>query len=778
MGAEARRARAVQWGLAAGFVLLFTLLVCGKVFDDRVTRAISDIGQGLAAATAAVCAGWRSHRTLGRRRRSWQLLAAATGSWAAGEIIWTYYEVWSTRDAPFPSLADVGFLLFPAFALPGILLRPSNAFAGRGRIRLTLDGLMLTASLFSISWVTTMGEVYGSGAESSVGLLVSLAYPVSDLVLVTIAVLVVVQAQSRTGLLILICGMVGMACADSGFSFLSAEGTYHTGSVIDIGWTAAFLLIGLAALSDQGSGSKTLGRNASFGYLVLPYFIVLGGIGAASAGLLTGNKLDLAVTAVALCALLLRQLLTLMDNRKLTEDVAAQQEQLRFRAFHDTLTGLANRSLFYDRLDHALELHQRDLRPISLMFCDLDDFKLVNDTLGHTAGDQVLLAVADRLRATMRAGDTIARLGGDEFAILLEDRGDPIELSQRLLTALEPPVQVGERRVPVRASIGVTTVSPDQAPQSSQDIVRQADVAMYTAKRSGKSTSVRWRPELDDDNPDDLDLRLDLRSAVAAGSIALALQPILLMDGSPYAQEALARWRRNGRAVPPTTFIAVADRAGLLPDLDMTVIGKAVSLVDSLDPGEGISVNIGLSHLADPGLPQRLEDLFSRYGMNPERLIVEVPEDQSIDRPEVLRSLRTLRQLGVRIALDDFGVGYSSLSRISAVNPDIIKLDRSFIAPLYAEGKHTDFVAGIIDLAHRLNAMVIAEGVEDAGQLETLRSIGCDAVQGYLTGRPVERHPSPGPAMLEHPVSLDRVATGPDLDGATTAQALESAATV
>jgi diguanylate cyclase (GGDEF)-like protein len=711
--------------------------------ENSFARGADDIVQAVAAFTASGFAVWRARQSHGRFRLSWALLAAGTGSWAMGQTIWSYYEVISTRATPFPSYADIGFLLFPVLALPGLLVRPSAAFVGSGRARLVLDGLMVAASLFGVSWVTALGQVYRSATEGGLGLLVGIAYPISDLVMITVGVLVVVQARVRAGLLLLILGLVGMAIADSAFSYLTAAGSYHTGSVVDIAWVSAFLLLGVAALRDTGSETEPVSGAVSAGYLVLPYFLVAVGIAATFRQIIAGSPLILTVSAVAIIALLIRQLLTVLDNRQLAVNVAEQREELRYQAFHDTLTGLANRSLFCDRVNHALELHRRDLRTVALLFCDLDDFKIINDTLGHDAGDQVLVAIAERLRATVRAGDTVARLGGDEFAILLEDGGDPIDLSARLLDAMTAPVPLGMRRVPVRASIGITTVRADQAPTDTQELLKQADLAMYAAKRSGKATCVSWSPALNDAHVDDLDVRLELAADVLSGSLGVAYQPILLADGGLFAHEALARWRRDGVPVPPDTFIPVADRAGFLADLDMLIISTALKSTRALGPDHSISVNVGLTHLADPQLLGRIEDLLAQHDFNPRHLIVEVPEDHAIDIPEVHQTLRALRRLGIRLALDDFGVGYSSLSRIGTLNPDIIKLDRSFVAPLSEAGRHADFVAGVIGLAHRLGAVVIAEGVETADQLQTLREINCDAMQGYLLGRPQERTSAP-----------------------------------
>jgi diguanylate cyclase (GGDEF)-like protein len=390
-------------------------------------------------------------------------------------------------------------------------------------------------------------------------------------------------------------------------------------------------------------------------------------------------------------------------------------------------------------VQHALDLHRRDLRPVSVVFCDLDDFKAVNDTLGHAAGDALLVAVAERLRATVRPGDTVARLGGDEFGILVEDDGDATALAARLLDAFTIPVRISGREIPVRASIGLTSVDPADPPINGEELIRRGDVAMYRAKRSGKGTVVAYSRLMSDEHTNDLDLKLALVDDIATGRIRTALQPIIRIAGGTYAYEALARWTYHGVPVPPAIFIPIADRAGMLLDLDLLMVRNAIRWVSSCaDDSMLMTVNIGVSNLPDPALPVRIARLLHDHGLAPERLVIEIPEDHAMDDDAIPRTLATLRSLGVKLALDDFGVGYSSLSRIGRLRPEIIKLDRSFVVPLDEPGAPKEVLAGIIDLAHRLGAVVVAEGVETDRQFAVLAELGCDTIQGFLLGRPRE----------------------------------------
>ncbi|MEO7058865.1 MAG: GGDEF domain-containing protein [Lapillicoccus sp.] len=455
------------------------------------------MGQLLAAAVAAVCCGFRAGRSAGRAATSWWWLAAGTASWALGEVVWSYYELVADQQTPFPSLADAGFLLFPVLSAVGLLLWPSAVLRGATRWRTLLDGALVAGALLILSWVTALGSTVHAGGASTIGYAVSLAYPLSDLVLLTLTVVIVAHArQTRSGLALLALGLACLCIADTGFAYLTAVDSYATGSAVDVGWFGGFLLIAVAAFQTAAPEDPigVRARLESTPRTMLPYLPAGIGIAVALAGQFTGHgdQVTLAAAAFVIAALLGRQLLTVLDNRALVRQVLAAQHELRYQAFHDPLTGLGNRALFGDRLRHSLELHQRDLRPLSVLYCDLDGFKTVNDTLGHDAGDLVLKSAAERFNAVTRTSDTTARIGGDEFAILLEDGGDPHKLAVRIFAAFSRPVAVGLDFVPLALSIGVVALTPDQVTPTAEALLQRADRAMYNAKRAGKGTVVTW----------------------------------------------------------------------------------------------------------------------------------------------------------------------------------------------------------------------------------------------------------------------------------------------
>jgi diguanylate cyclase (GGDEF)-like protein len=737
---EAEMRGATLRGCVLGAALVgFALVLLVHPAGTFVT-AVDDVSIVVGALAATVAAAVRARTLQGRARTSWTLMAAAFGATTLGEGIWGWYELVLNRETPFPSVADVAYLTFPVLALAALLLRPSTLFAGQGRLRTVLDGLLVSGSLFNISWLTTLGPTFEAGGAWTPAFALSLAYPVSDLVLLTTVLLLVTRTPGRVGPGLLAAGLAVLALSDSTYTYLAATDSYQTGNPLDIGYFAAYLLLLEAAVRDRPGDDRRDDPKTSWAVTALPYVPVALAVGVAVWQLRPGlTSPTLVVGTVLVFVLLLRQLLTLIDNRRLVQRVLDGQEQLQHQAFHDSLTSLANRALFIDRVAHAVELHHRTPRPVAVLLLDLDDFKSVNDGLGHAAGDELLVQVAERLRATTREGDTVARLGGDEFAVLTEDDSDPTALARRILRALDQPVLLQGRRLSVQASVGIAPLGTDPARLSGADLLRRADLAMYAAKRAGKGIAMPYQEGMTDGSHE-LDLRSDVSEAIATRSIDVHFQPLFTAAGSLLGFEALSRWTRHGVAVPPDRFIPAAERAGLLRTLDELVLERSLTLLatELAHPHElFVTVNASMDQLTAPGLTEQLARALERHGLAPAQLVLEVPEHRLYKDPAATAAtLQGLRRLGVRLALDDFGVGYSSLARLQELPPDIVKIDRCFISPLGRPGSNTDLLAGMIDLAHRTGAMVVAEGVERPEQLSELRRLGCDAVQGYLLGRP------------------------------------------
>lgn len=445
-----------------------------------------------------------------------------------------------------------------------------------------------------------------------------------------------------------------------------------------------------------------------------------------------------------------------VNYRDVTERRALEDE-LRHQAFHDALTGLANRALFADRLEHALSRTRRFRHPVAVLFIDLDDFKTVNDSLGHGEGDQLLVAVADRLRHAVRAGDTIARMGGDEFAVLVEDPEDaaiPVEVAKHLLANLAKPIGRPGHELFVRASVGVAiSTSVDETADA---LLRNADVAMYTAKSRGKDRIEIFEPRMHTAALSRLALKGDLERALERGEFALEYQPIVhLGDGRISGVEALLRWHHPEHGVVgPTDFIPVAEETGLITPLGRWVLEQACRQATAWDAEIPLrltmSVNVSGRQIQQPGFADEVAQVLASTDLEPGRLTLELTETVLLqDAEATTATLTELKQLGVRLSIDDFGTGYSSLSYLRRFPLDELKIDRSFVATVGVGSEGSALVRSILELGETLHLNTVAEGIEDAGQLAQLRGLGAHLGQGFYLGRPLS--PAAIPALVVIP---------------------------
>jgi diguanylate cyclase (GGDEF)-like protein len=441
------------------------------------------------------------------------------------------------------------------------------------------------------------------------------------------------------------------------------------------------------------------------------------------------------------------------DRRKAEEGLARAldaerelEEQLRHQAFHDPLTTLANRARFMDRLEHALHRAARTGHGIAVIFMDIDDFKSVNDSLGHPAGDRLLVDVARRLEGNLRPGDTAARFGGDEFAVLLEDVravDEAAVVAVRIIEALRTPLVLNDKEVFVRGSMGIATGTGDDG---ADELLRRADVAMYVAKSDGKGRFAIYDPAMERSIVGRLEMAGEMQRAVERGEFVLHYQPsIILSSGRIAGVEALLRWQHPTRGLMlPADFVAVAEETGLILPIGRWVLHEACMQArrwrDQFgdDPPLTMAVNISARQVHQPGLYDVVQDALRTSGIDPSTLVLEITESLMMqDADLAITRLNELKQLGVRIAIDDFGTGYSSLSYLRRFPVDILKIDKSFVDGVSHQGKEQELAQSIIELGQTLHLEIVAEGVEQADQLGWLQSRRCDLGQGFLFSEPV-----------------------------------------
>ncbi len=419
--------------------------------------------------------------------------------------------------------------------------------------------------------------------------------------------------------------------------------------------------------------------------------------------------------------------------------------QKLFQALHDSLTRLPNRALFLERVSRALARQRREEDRVALLFLDLDDFKRINDSLGHAAGDEVLIAFAERVRSSVRATDTVARFGGDEFAVLVEDIRDTTEAvaaAERLLAVLARPFPVGDREVSLTGSVGIALEAPGSTTQ--EELLRNADTALHAAKEKGKGLILIFERAMHTRALSQLDLESELRRALAQGELAVHFQPIYdLRDLAATGFEALVRWRHPERGLlPASAFVPFAEHAGILADIDRWVLQESCRVAEALDHRTGgerplqVNVNLSPSRLHHPRIVDEVAGALSSAGLAPEKLTLEITEGAVLgDVDSAGQVLRRLKKLGVGLALDDFGTGYSSLSYIRSFPVDTVKIDRVFVDGLGRDAGTTALVQAIVKLGHGLSLEVIAEGIERQVQIDALLDLECTLGQGWLLSR-------------------------------------------
>jgi diguanylate cyclase (GGDEF)-like protein len=429
--------------------------------------------------------------------------------------------------------------------------------------------------------------------------------------------------------------------------------------------------------------------------------------------------------------------------RDVTDRVRVEQ-RIRYNAYHDSLTRLPNRALFQDRLSQEVGRARRAGTSTALLLLDVDRFKTVNDTLGHAAGDMLLVEVAKRLKSRKRAGDTIARLGGDEFVLIVSNlrrKEDAAVVAEQILDALKPPIQIGEHELHVSASVGVA-IFPDDGDEGTS-LMKSADMALYRAKELGRDNYQIFERKLNQRVMERLVLEKDLRRAIHESEFVLHYQPQYdLKTGKMRGVEALVRWKQGADMVSPGRFIPIAEECGLIVPLGSWVMKEAIRQCVEFNKRSPeplrICVNVSALQIQRPNFANEVATLLHEAGLPAKQLVVELTESALMQNPEQgSYGMEQLQQMGVGIAMDDFGTGHSSLNYVSVLPIALIKIDRSFVQKCVQRKADASVLSAIVTMGHALGLKVLAEGAETEEQVRLLREQGCDEVQGYYYCRPI-----------------------------------------
>jgi len=705
------------------------------------------------------CAATATGMTSGARSRGWAAIAVGLFGWVVGDSIWAYYDLVLRVEPPFPSVADAAYLLLPITVFFSWSFQPPEG--RRAGLRILLDGVIVASALFLVFWVAVLDDLFRTSEGTRLELAVSLAYPLLDVVMVTMALLMMANApvRHRTTIGAVAAGLLVIAVADIVSLVYRAHDSRASDPVV-VGWAAGLLLIGFGAMLSIRNPRPDMVLTHRPARLLtwLPYAPMPFAVAAGMVALWpTPNAAPiLSAAAFLVGAALIRQMTMLAENRYLLATVEHQ-------ALRDPLTGLANRLLFADRLTHAMHLRARDGRNVAVLSLDLDDFKLVNDSLGHPSGDAMLRAVADRLSSVVPAGDTIARLGGDEFALLIEDGPAPAEeVAQRVVEVFDKLFFLDGDEVYMHPSVGLA-IAPLAADGEldADELLKRADLAMYTAKRAGVGGVQTFTFDMRHVDPSEIrggwvangkrrrapmagvQLLGQLRRAIDEGELCLVYQPkISLTTGGIVGVEALIRWPHPQLGLlTPGQFLPLVRQNGLMgavTDLVLTTAVTDASVWYHAGCELPVAINLFAPSLNDLTLPDRVAGALARSNLSPSALSVEITEHlllANIQRASTVTE--RLRETGVRIAIDDFGSGYSTMSYLRDLPIDEVKLDRQFIAPILRSERAAAIVRSVIDLAHALGIACVAEGVEDKATADRLGEYGCDVAQGHYFSRPM-----------------------------------------
>ncbi len=794
-----------QWSRTLiGPVLIIVIIHAIEAFltyavkDASLREASLDILPVVINLLASVALFWAAYRskTISKRLSlAWLLMALGQLVYTLGDFFWFILEVF-VKESPYPSIADLFYAAYyPLFFSGAILLSLENHVTIQ-KFKNTLDMAIIMSGAFLFYWFillqpiseTTLSEPWYVRALAA-------AYPVGDILLLA-AILWLLNSNpnryARPQIVSLLASIFVMIVADTIFSYQSLKGTYESSPVFDFGWTISYTLTGLAGLQqvfavkikknisnpdssnrERESFRKKALAFAPYFWLILAYLILYLGKSHSDprcftalyiwVGVIVGMVLVRQAGAFLEIKSLNKKLKDLLRqveqqtrdlvtiNQELESEIQLRvrvEEQLSFDALHDSLTNLPNRALFFQRLEHALDnIKSHPNMKYSVLFMDIDQFKVINDSLGHGMGDQLLIVIAQRLTRCLRETDTVARLGGDEFVFLLENTSDEHIIDfivNRINEEVQKVIMLEEHPVFVTTSIGVVLDIKEYTTPG--NILRDADLAMYRAKALGKGRFEIFQDGMHLQAISRLEIEEDLRCALENQELELYYQPIQrISSGEFIGFEALIRWNHPKYGILlPGEFLGVAEETGLYQSIGWWVFAKACTQIAAWQEKYPackecfISINVSGRQISNSDLIPQIKKVIKQTGVKPSSIHLEITENTLIEGSEAtIKKFEQLHELGIHLAIDDFGTGYSSLAYLQHFPVQTLKIDQSFIRGIGVKKSSLNVIKSMITLAHDLGLEIVAEGIETPSQLEELKKIGCDNGQGFMLSLPL-----------------------------------------
>ncbi len=732
IGSESERASgAVRWlAYAAALMTLIGTLAFGwSTFSiSRPESGYLTLWDGwayFAASGAGVAlAAWRTWIDP-QRRAMWGAIALALLCWMLGGIVYTYHDI-NLAELPVPAWSDFWYYLGYLLLYAGLMVEGRRAGALRSS---WLDGAVVGLAVSAVVGTFVLQPIVAQTGVDIETLAWSVSYPLLALLLLVVLVTAFGPYGRRLGSqrALIAAGIVAYAATDIAYAYTTATSVYVPGTVLDAGWLVGASMIALASLLPGGSSVAIPRRLGAVKLPVTFGFLALGVV--ATDIVIDVPRVAMGLGTLAIALAMVRTVLTAREVRELHDS--------HRQARTDELTRLPNRRALLERLAAA----ETDAEEIALVLIDLDGFKEINDSLGHDVGDELLRLVADRLGECFPAGTIIARLGGDEFGVILAGgASSAARVAGAAMLALDRPFRVDDVAVRIGGSAGVAAM-PEHA-LTRRELLKCADVAMYTAKRTGHD-SVVYEAASDPNGRERLQLIEELRTSIDVRSLELHFQPVWDVRTRELAGcEALVRWRHPTMGLlAPAAFVPLAEQTGLIRRLTKAVLTQAVEQCAAWarsHNGLRVSVNISATDLVDDSLPDLVAELLRSHGLRGDALTLEITETSIVlDSERAQRAIHSLRGIGVRVSVDDFGVGYSSMSQLLALSIDEVKIDRSFVSGVISDPKAHAIVAATVQLGRALGVVLVAEGIEDDATLTAMRDLGVDRAQGFLLGRPV-----------------------------------------